>query len=106
MAGRLMELICMFDLPVLTAGQRRAYRRFHRLLEDFGFTMLEESVYCRMAPSGHPLETLKADLRKQAPKEGIVTLLTVTERQFENMDFITGDWKSDVVASKESVVEL
>ena len=101
-----MEMLCMFDLPVKTAKNRRDYRLFRKFLLKNGFVPLEESVYCRMIPSGHPLRTLQTLIRKNKPPEGIVALLTVTEHQFENMEFITGQWKSNVVDSAESVVEL
>ena len=101
-----MELFCSFDLPVLTAKQRRAYRRFHKFLENEGFVMFQESLYCRMIPSGHPLEALKKTVMKHAPDEGSVVLITVTEKQFENMVFVTGSFNTNVISSKEKVVVL
>ncbi|MBS7369554.1 MAG: CRISPR-associated endonuclease Cas2, partial [Oscillospiraceae bacterium] len=42
-----MRIIVMFDLPVLTAADRREYRKFRGYLLKNGFIMLQESVYCR-----------------------------------------------------------
>ncbi len=101
-----MVVICMFDLPVVTARNRRAYRVFKKFLDKEGFVMLEESVYCRMVPSGCALESVKAAFRKNKPTQGLVILLTVTEKQYSNMEFITGDYKSEVITSSEAVVVI
>lgn len=96
----------MFDLPVVTARNRRAYRTFKKFLDKEGFVMLEESVYCRMVPSGCPLESVKASFRKNRPPKGLVILLTVTEKQFSNMEFLTGEYRSEVITSADPVVVI
>ena len=106
MGNRFMEVICMFDLPVVTARNRRAYRKFKKFLDDEGFSMLEESVYNRMVPSGCPLEAVKNAFKKNRPPQGLVILLTVTEKQFENMVFVTGEHQSDVISGPDPVVVI
>jgi CRISPR/Cas system-associated protein endoribonuclease Cas2 len=44
-------LIAMFDLPVDTPAQRRAYARFRKDLLEDGFTMMQYSVYQRHCAS-------------------------------------------------------
>ena len=46
---RFMRVLVFFDLPVLTAKERREYRRFRNELLKNGFIMLQESVYCKLA---------------------------------------------------------
>lgn len=41
-----MRVIVMFDLPVLTAQERRDYTRFRKHLLKNGFLMMQESIYC------------------------------------------------------------
>ena len=106
MGDRLMELICMFDLPVLTARNRRAYRQFKKFLDKMGFVMLEESVYCRMIPNGATMKSTKAAFREHRPPSGLVALLVVTEKQFANMEFITGKHVSNVLSSMDSVAVI
>lgn len=101
-----MEVLCMFDLPVKTGRDRRNYRLFKKFLDKNGFVMLEESVYCRMVPSGHPLSTLRGQVRENRPPKGMVALLPITEKQFANMEIITGEWKNDVIDTMEAVVEV
>ena len=44
--------------------------------------------------------------RKIRPPHGLVQILSVTEKQFSQMEFITGEYKSDVVDSDERLVIL
>lgn len=41
----------MFDLPVVTAHDRKEYTKFRKYLLKSGFLMLQESVYCRLIPN-------------------------------------------------------
>lgn len=42
-----MRLLLMFDLPVETVAERRAYRKFRKFLIDEGFIMHQYSIYSR-----------------------------------------------------------
>ena len=101
-----MHVLCFFDLPTETAKDRRQYRIFRRLLIKNGFIMLEESVYERMVINGHAQRTLVELLRKNKPPKGLVMVLQVTDKQFENMDIITGEFQSNVINSTDRVIEL
>jgi len=101
-----MQLLCMFDLPTLTAENRKHYRVFRKFLMKEGFIMLEESVYTRMIPSGNALRCLEENIRKNKPPRGLVLLLKITEHQYSNMEFIVGEYHSEVVQSTDPVIEL
>ena len=49
MSYRYMRIMVFFDLPTLTAGNRREYAKFRKYLIKNGFIMLQESVYCKLA---------------------------------------------------------
>lgn len=101
-----MRVFVFFDLPVLTAENRRDYSRFRRYLVRNGFIMLQESVYCRMALNQNAAATIVDNVRRNKPPYGIVQVLNVTEKQFSNMEFITGGFKSDVIDSDERLIIL
>lgn len=106
MSYRFMRMMVFFDLPTLTVENRRSYNRFRKLLVQNGFLMLQESVYCRMVLNG-TVERSVADLiRRERPPEGMVMLLTVTEKQFAGMDIITGEYSTDVIDTDERTVFL
>ena len=68
--------------------------------------MVEESVYSRMVINGNSRRAVEAIIRRNKPPKGLVVLLTVTEKQFANMEFITGEYESDVISSSDRVVEV
>ena len=95
-----------FDLPMETREERKNYQAFRKGLITNGFFMLQKSVYCRMVLNKTSQKTVIDNLRKIRPPQGLVQILSVTEKQFSQMEFITGEYKSDVVDSDERLVIL
>ncbi len=85
-----MWLFAMFDVPVETREQQRAYRHLRNELIRRGFTMLQYSVYCRYCPSEDSADTYKKYIKQVLPAEGQVRLLMVTDRQFGKMEVYFG----------------
>jgi len=101
-----MRVLVMFDLPVGTTAQRREYTRFRKFLLKSGFMMLQESVYCKLALNGTVVSGIVDSVHKNSPAEGLVQLLTVTEKQYARMDLIVGEVKSEILDSDERLVIL
>lgn len=101
-----MRVLVLFDLPVVTGEQRRNYTKFRKFLLKSGFMMLQESVYCKLALNGTAVRSIVDNVHKNKPEEGLVQLLTVTEKQYAKMDIIVGSSKSEVLDSDERLVIL
>ena len=101
-----MRILVFFDLPVLTSEQRRDYVHFRKFLIKNGFMMLQESVYCKLALNTPAVNSIVDHVHKNKPPEGLVQLLTVTEKQYSKMDLIVGEVKSEVLNSDERLVIL
>ncbi len=101
-----MRIMVFFDLPTLTAADRREYTKFRKHLIKSGFIMLQESVYCKLALNATVSEAIIQNLRKNRPPEGLVQILTLTEKQFSKMEMITGEYKSEVLQSDKRLVIL
>ena len=97
MTYRFVRILVFFDLPVETSENRRNYRSFRKHLIKNGFMMLQESVYCRMALNPNNAASIISSVKSKTPSEGLVMILTVTEKQFSKMELITGDFKSDIL---------
>lgn len=95
-----------FDLPTETLENKREYRHFHKLLIKNGFLMMQESVYCRMLLTPSAGNAVLNVIRKNRPSEGIVQVMTVTEKQFAGIEYITGKHRSEVIESDERLVIL
>ena len=83
-------MLCMFDLPVETEEQRRAYRIFRKNLIQEGFVMIQYSIYVRICPSREYANRLENRIKKGIPQEGNVRLLCVTEKQYVDMKLLVG----------------
>lgn len=103
---RFMRTIVSFDLPTLTAVQRRNYRKFVKFLKKQGFIMLQESVYVKLSLNQSSVDVTMRTLANNKPTEGSVIALTVTEKQFAGMTFLVGDFKTDVINNEERYIEL
>ena len=106
MSYRYMRIIVMFDLPVVTVSGRKEYYLFRKHLIKNGFLMLQESIYCKIAQNSVAADSIIQNIKKNKPKEGLVQVLKVTEKQYSKMEFIVGDFHSDVIDSDERVVIL
>lgn len=87
---KIMRMLCMFDLPVETEEQRRAYRIFRKNLIQEGFMMIQYSIYVRICPSREYANRLENRIKKGIPQEENVRLLCVTEKQYADMKLLVG----------------
>jgi len=106
MSYRFMRTLVFFDLPTETLDDKRNYRRFRKVLLKNGFMMIQESVYTRMVITPSAERSVVNTIRKNKPPSGIVQILTVTEKQFSNMEYIVGEFKSDIIDSDERLIVL
>lgn len=103
---RFMRMMLFFDLPTLTAEDRRNYRQFRKLLIKNGFIMLQESVYCKMMTSPSMEKSVRSLIHNNKPPKGIVQILSITEKQFVKMDYVVGKYKCDIIDSEERLIIL
>ena len=106
MSFRFMRVFVFFDLPVLTTADRREYSRFRKYLIKTGFIMQQGSVYSKLTLNGNAAKTVVFNVEKHAPPNGIVELLIVTEKQFANIQYITGKDNSEYISSIDRLVIL
>ncbi|NSE53170.1 CRISPR-associated endonuclease Cas2 [Coprococcus eutactus] len=101
-----MRIVVFFDLPVITASQRKTYRTFRKYLVKNGFLMMQESVYCKLAQNSSVGETIIENIRKNRPSEGLVQVLKVTEKQYGKMEYIVGESSNEVLNTDQRLVIL
>ncbi len=101
-----MRVLVLFDLPVLTPEERRAYRKFHKFLVKSGFIMVQESVYSKIALNGTAARAIASKVRDNKPEKGLVQLITITEKQYNSMEFIVGEKQTDIVDNDKRLIVL
>lgn len=83
---RIMWLQVIFDLPVRNKVQIKSATNFRNFLLDNGFEMLQYSVYIRVCSDKDVATRFKKTIKDAIPKYGKVSILTFTDKQFENME--------------------
>lgn len=90
MKYKIMRMICMFDLPADTSQEQRIYRTFRKNLIKEGFIMIQYSVYMRTCPNRDYCKRLEKRIQKFVPEKGNIRLLTITEKQYDDMKIFIG----------------
>ncbi len=103
---RYMRLILFFDLPVEKSAQQRAYRTFIKDIKKLGFYMMQKSVYVKMSIDLQSAKLVINKIKKITPKEGEISILTITENQFAKIDIILGDFNTEVINGDDRIIEL
>lgn len=106
MSYRYMRIMVFFDLPTITAEDRKVYSRFRKFLIKSGFLMMQKSVYCKLALNMTVCDAIVQNIRKNKPSKGLIQILILTEKQFSKIEMITGDYHSTVFDSDERIVIL
>ncbi len=104
-AYRAMWLFVSFDLPTETKLNRKAASKFRKDLLDDGFTMFQFSVYIRHCASRENAQVHKDRIKRLMPSEGKVSVLQITDKQFEKMENFYGR-KEEANPSPGSQMEL
>ncbi|MDC7222290.1 MAG: CRISPR-associated endonuclease Cas2 [Spirochaetales bacterium] len=83
-------MIVFFDLPVVEKEDRKAASDFRNYLLDEGFSMGQFSVYYRLLSGKEAAESMVTRIKKQLPRDGKVDIVTITDKQYENMISFSG----------------
>ena len=101
-----MRVIVFFDLPVETADDRRNYSHFRGFLLADGFVMMQKSVYSKVVLNTSAAKVVVSNVRKNVPPEGKIQVLTITEKQFQSIEYLLGESQKEVVDSLDRFVVL
>ena len=84
-AYHVVWLFVFFDLPVMTKKERKVATQFRKSLEKDGFSMMQFSVYVRHCASKENLSVHIKRVQHSIPATGMVSILSVTDKQFSNI---------------------
>ena len=106
MRDRFVRTIVFFDLPNVHYKDRRNYLLFRKFLLNEGFIMMQESVYSKISLNSISSNLLYEKIKRNAPKKGIIQVLTITEKQYSKIKYITGVQDDKVINSESRLVIL
>ena len=85
---RKMVLFVMFDISTETKKDLGKYRKFRADLLGHGFIMFQYSIYIRFCRSLSIAEKYEKKIEAQAPHNGSIRIIKITESQYSNMIII------------------
>ena len=106
MSYRFMRVIVFFVFFTDTAKNRHDYTVFRKFLIKNGFLMLQQSVYVKLALNQTTVSAMIDSVKKNKPPAGLVQILTVTEKQFQKIELVSGEFSSDIINSDERLIIL
>ncbi len=93
---RVLWILVLFDLPTETKKDRKIYAKFRKNLLQDGFTMFQFSIYLRHCPSRENADVHLKRLKRWLPEKGHIGILTITDKQFGQMEIYYGEEKQKV----------
>jgi len=85
---RKMVLFVMFDISTESKKDLDKYRHFRKKLLESGFIMFQYSVYIRFCKSLAIAQKYEKKIEAQAPNNGSIRIIKITESQYSNMIII------------------
>ena len=104
--NRIMRTMVFFDLPNVYAKDKRNYLKFRKFLLSEGFIIMQESVYSKIILNQQQADLLFNRVRKNAPKKGIIQVLTITEKQYAQIEYIIGEPDTNILNDDSKLVIL
>jgi CRISPR-associated protein Cas2 len=85
-----MRVFVFFDLPTETKADTKNYTIFLRNLKRSGYMMMQFSIYTKIVNVQTKAEREVEKVERYMPPIGNVRVLTVTEKQYQNMSMLLG----------------
>ncbi len=99
-------MIVFFDLPTQTDKDLIEYRKFRNFLIKNGFIMMQKSVYSKLVLNNNSSNLLKKQVYKNIPKDGLVQLLQITEKQYSSIEYLIGSSQNKIIDSNKRILEI
>jgi CRISPR-associated protein Cas2 len=89
-AYRIMWVLVFYDLPTETKTERKIAAKFRKKIIEDGFAMFQFSLYLRHCASMENAQVHVLRVKKMLPEKGKVGIMTITDKQFGNMEIFHG----------------
>lgn len=106
MRDRVMRTMVFFDLPNVYLRDKKNYIKFRKYLINEGFIMMQESVYSKIVLNSQQSGLLINRIRKNAPKRGIIQVMTITEKQYSQIEYIIGETQNKIIETEDKLIVL
>lgn len=103
---RQMKIILIYDLPTVETEDIKSYNKFHKDIKRIGFFMLQYSVYAKVLTNHSDYQNTLVRVKKVVPKKGSIIILRLTEKQYEDMIYLSGEknFYDTIVGGNEVII--
>ena len=77
--------------PTNVRGTKMAYTKFRKALCDDGFVMVAPELYMRVVANRKAIDKHRRRMGEALPKTGRVTILSLTEKQWDRIEYLVGE---------------
>ncbi|MCL1867358.1 MAG: CRISPR-associated endonuclease Cas2 [Paludibacter sp.] len=102
---RIMWVLVLYDLPTDTKKERKTAADFRKKIMGDGFTMFQFSMYIRHCASVENAKVHTVRVKKILPEKGSVAIMTITDKQFGDIELFVGK-KEKAVSAPFQQLEL
>ena len=85
-----MRILVMLN-PTNKYGTKAQYTKLRDFLKSDGYLMVGQELFMRVTTNRKGAEKHIRRLEEYAPNTGVVRVLRLTEKQYENMWYLTGE---------------
>ena len=79
-----MWISVIFDLPSVTANDRKNYRQVRKLLLSSGFALIQRSLFWRWVENKESADSLIHRMQQKLPSTGNIIFLCISDTSFKN----------------------
>lgn len=92
--------------PTNKYGTKNEYTKLRQFLLSDGYLRISEEVFMRVATNRKGTEKHLRRLQEYAPTTGLVRILKLTEKQYSNIIYLTGetDYQEQMVGNKSIIM--
>ncbi|TAE36272.1 MAG: CRISPR-associated endonuclease Cas2 [Sphingobacteriales bacterium] len=87
---RILWILVFFDLPTVTAQEKKIASKFRKNIMKDGFSMFQFSIYLRHCSSRENADVHINRVKKILPAKGHIGIITITDKQFGMMELFYG----------------
>ena len=100
-----MRILVLLD-PTNKRGTKMAYTELRKFLYSDGYLRIGTELFMRITPSRKTAEKHIRRLKEKDPKTGVVRVIKMTEKQYDNIWYLTGghDRQEDVVGKNGHIL--
>lgn len=85
-----VRVLVLYDLPMSDTENRRHYTKFRKEIMSLGCYQVQYSVYAKVLKNEIYYDSFIAKVKQFIPEKGEIRIIKVTEKQYENMIFLSG----------------